>query len=197
MPSSMRTGPRIPSYCTCPRHFRQSIWYWSGQGACRWVRPPRHRDFLVRRIRVPAVWRLITQQPRRDGIQSWVNPSKSQVPVPSSVSWRAPGFLHALRAVLVGGIRRPQRAHRLGSTAMILRASVATAQPRTPSRGKAWLSDGREGLAVAAGFPLAVPHSPSPSRFTIPFPSHRTCRVPAYGGPTVFIPRQAQALSHP
>jgi len=28
----------------------------------------------------------------------------------------------------------------------------------TRSRVKEWLSDGRQGLSVAAGFPLAVPH---------------------------------------
>src|SRR5262249_978992 len=54
----------------------------------------------------------------------------------------------------------------------------------TKSRVKEWLSDGRQGLAVAAGFPLAVPHYPSPSRFTIPFPSHRTFSFPEYGSCT-------------
>src|SRR5712691_2029769 len=60
------------------------------------------------------------------------------------------------------------------------------------SRVKEWLSDRREGLSVAAGFPMAVPHSPSHSRFTIPFPSHRTFSFPEYGGPTVFIAHHAQ-----
>src|SRR5215510_4230823 len=60
------------------------------------------------------------------------------------------------------------------------------------SRVKEWLSDRRPGLAVAAGFPIAVPHEPSHSRFPILFPSHRTFSFPEYGGPTVFLAHQAQ-----
>ena len=60
------------------------------------------------------------------------------------------------------------------------------------SRVKEWLSDGRQGLSVAAGFPLAVPHEPGHDRVTIPFPSHRTFSFPEYGGPTVFIAHHAQ-----
>ena len=62
----------------------------------------------------------------------------------------------------------------------------------TKSRVKEWLSDRRQGLSVAASFPMAVPRWPSPSRFTIPFPSHRTFSFPEYGGPTVFIAHHAQ-----
>jgi len=32
----------------------------------------------------------------------------------------------------------------------------------------------------------------SHSQVTIPFPSHRTCSFPEYGGPTVFIAHRAQ-----
>jgi hypothetical protein len=60
------------------------------------------------------------------------------------------------------------------------------------SRVKEWLSDGRESLSVAVGFPIAVPHEPHRDRFTIPFPSHRTFSFPEYGGPTVFIANHAQ-----
>ena len=33
------------------------------------------------------------------------------------------------------------------------------------------------------------------TRFTIPFPSHRTFSFPESGGPTVFVTRHAQALT--
>src|SRR6266704_7179232 len=89
-------------------------------------------------------------------------------------------------------MRRPKRANRFGSTAMSLRASASNSHPMTKSRVKEWLSDRRQGLLVAAGFPMAVPHEPSHSRVTIPFPSHRTCSFPEYGGPTAFITRHAQ-----
>src|SRR5207253_6038645 len=70
------------------------------------------------------------------------------------------------------------------------------ANPRRKSRVKEWLSDRRAGLSVAAGFPIAVPHEPAHSRFTIPFPSHRTFSFPEYGGPTVFIAHHAQVSSY-
>src|SRR5262245_18857613 len=64
--------------------------------------------------------------------------------------------------------------------------------PMTKSRVKEWLSDFRRRLSVAAGFPMAVPHSLRHIRFTIPFPSHRTFSFPEYGGPTVFLAHHAQ-----
>ena len=64
------------------------------------------------------------------------------------------------------------------------------------SRVKEWVSDGRLCLSVAAGFPLAVPHEPSPGQVAIPFPSHRTFSFPEYGGPTVFTVHPAQGSSH-
>jgi hypothetical protein len=64
------------------------------------------------------------------------------------------------------------------------------------SRVKEWFSDGRLSLSVAAGFPLAVPHELGHGQFAIPFPSHRTCRFPAYGGPTVFTVHRAQVSSY-
>jgi hypothetical protein len=69
----------------------------------------------------------MTPHPRRALDPSCVSPSKSQVPFPGSLPWWASGFLHAISAVLVGCMRRPKRAHRLGSTAMILRASPSNA----------------------------------------------------------------------
>src|SRR6266853_5343934 len=63
------------------------------------------------------------------------------------------------------------------------------------SRVKEWLRGVRRGLSVAAGFPIAVPQYPHHDPFTIPFPSHRTFSFPESGGPTVFVPRHAQALA--
>src|SRR5215471_1914715 len=45
------------------------------------------------------------------------------------------------------------------SASFIARASAFDPlQNTTKSRVKEWLSDGRQGLSVAAGFPMAVPH---------------------------------------
>ena len=90
----------------------------------------------MRQRRVLAVLRLMPPNPRRALAQSCVSPSKSQVPFPGAIPWWASGFLHAINAVFVGGMRRPKRAHRLGSTAMLRRASPAHAQPMTQSSAK-------------------------------------------------------------
>jgi hypothetical protein len=87
----------------------------------------------VRHRRCLAVRRVLTHNPRRDLDQSCRSPSKAQGPFPGAIPWGASGFLHASNAVCVGGMRRPQRANRLGSTARLLRASPAHAPPRTPS----------------------------------------------------------------
>jgi hypothetical protein len=63
-----RQFPRIPEDLQCPRRFRPSRWDGAVQGAWRWVRHPRHQAVWVRRSRVLAVRRLLTPQPRCDGV---------------------------------------------------------------------------------------------------------------------------------
>ncbi len=80
----------------------------------------RHRDCLVRRSRLLAVLRCITQNPRRDFVQEWVNPRTVHGPFPQSAPGWASGFLNAIIAVFVGCMGSPKRATRFGSTAIIL-----------------------------------------------------------------------------
>ena len=127
----------------------------------------RQRRFLASR-------RLMTPTPRRDLDQSCGRPRKSTVPFPGSIPWGASGFLNAINAVCGGCRRRPQRANRLGSTAMLLRASPSHSPPMTQSRVKEWLSALRRRLSVAAG----CPHGRA-SRATS-YPVHPPLPIPPY-----------------
>ena len=56
---------------------------------------------MARRSRFLAVFRLITQNPWRDFAQKWVNPRKSNVPFPLSLSSLEAGFWNRISAVFV------------------------------------------------------------------------------------------------
>ena len=71
-------------------------------GVCRWSRHHCQSAFIVRRRRVLAVFRVITHEPRRDFVPSWVNPRHAQVPFPVSVSAWETGLLNATSTVFVG-----------------------------------------------------------------------------------------------
>ena len=102
-------------------------------------------------------------------------------------------WARGVMTVFVADSRTPRSAKKAVIRGRMVSSKTCRASAVTmKSRVKEWLSDRRAGLAVAAGFPLAVPHEPSPSRVTIPFPSHRTFSFPEYGGPTVFIAHHAQ-----
>ena len=129
--ASQRQCPWRPSDRTGPRHCRQRLWSGSFQGAGRWARHHRHTACFVRRTRVLAVRRLMPPTPRRTRAPACGNPRPSPVPCLSvAPAWPA-GFLHARTAVCVGGLVQPERANRLGRTALLVRASASRAPPRT------------------------------------------------------------------
>ena len=129
--SRLRMVPRIPQDGHCPRPCWHHVWAWAGTGACRLVRPHRQSACWGRRARLLAVLRCIPQTPWRARVQEGGKPRKAPVPGPSADACWARGFLPARSPVCVGGLRRPQRAHRLGSPALLCRASASTAPPMT------------------------------------------------------------------
>jgi len=130
------TWPRIPSYWEEPRSCAHHVRYGSGRGAWRCSRHHVLLSFIHRRGRFPTVLRLMTQYPWHVLPQAWGHPSKAHVPVPPADGWRRGGLLHAISAVVAGGMVRRKRVKRCDRTSIIRRASASHAQPMIHSSAK-------------------------------------------------------------